>query len=89
MRGPKIHQFNKLINYINYKSNIQKIKTISPDISPLDSNPWLTGFIEADGSFQIRTTISSKYPQIAISFEITQSKITKYNYDTYYIILCI
>lgn len=89
MRGPKIHQFNKLINYINYKSNIQKIKTISPDISPLDSNPWLTGFIEADGSFQIRTTISSKYPRIAISFEITQSKITKYNYNTYYIMYII
>ena len=31
------------------------------DISPLDSNAWLSGFIEADGHFSVRTTVSPKY----------------------------
>lgn len=53
LRTPKIHKFNLLIDYLNnrYDINIQK-KEI--DNSNLLSNGWLAGFIDADGSFQIR-----------------------------------
>jgi hypothetical protein len=53
LRTPKIHKFNLLINYLNirYSLNIQK-KEI--DNSNLLSNGWFAGFLDADGSFQIR-----------------------------------
>lgn len=32
----------------------------------------MSGFIEADGSFQVRTTLSGKYPRAECKLEITQ-----------------
>lgn len=32
----------------------------------------MSGFIEADGSFQVRTTLSGKYPRLEWKLEITQ-----------------
>ena len=55
LRGPKYNQWVKLINYLNDKNHSIEVKSI--DTSPIGSNSWLTGFIEADGSFQIRSTL--------------------------------
>jgi hypothetical protein len=36
------------------------------------SNAWLSGFIEADGHFSLRSTESGKYPKIECKFELSQ-----------------
>ena len=46
MRTPKINQLYNLINYINARGfNIKKLPL---DNSSLNSNAWLSGFIDAD-----------------------------------------
>lgn len=83
MRGPKINQQYKLIDNLNKKITIGKeIQKKPRDKSPMDTNAWQAGFIEADGSFQVRTSLKSKYPKLGLSFEITQSRITHYGYST-------
>ncbi len=74
IRTPKIHDLNELVKYINKKTskNLFEIKPL--DDSDLFSNAWLTGFIEADGSFQVRTSLKSKYIRLGVSFELTQAR---------------
>ena len=72
MRTPKIHSLYKLIDFYKEKIDIEK-KPI--DNSPLESNGWLSGFLEADGSFQVRTTLSGKHPKFECKLEITQRQI--------------
>lgn len=55
IRTPKIYQFNKLIAWLNYHSNLN-IQQNMPDKSNILQNGWLTGFFEADGGFKIRFT---------------------------------
>ena len=49
--------------------------------SPLASNAWLSGFIEADASFQVRTTLSGKYPRYECKLEISQRRLDHKGYD--------
>lgn len=44
----KIHQFIKLIEYINKKSPELNITAMPSDTTQLGQNSWLAGFIEAD-----------------------------------------
>jgi hypothetical protein len=53
IRGHKLYQLNKLIDYLNVKSPGLIIENLPLDFSPLKNNSWLPGFIEADGSFQV------------------------------------
>ena len=71
MRTPKIKSLYKLIDWLNDSKNTNLIKEPLNN-SPLISNAWLSGFIEADGSFQIRTSLSGKYPRSECKLEITQ-----------------
>ena len=51
-RTPKINALHKLIDFLNEKGdNIVKFPL---DNSPIDSNAWLAGFIDSDGSFSIK-----------------------------------
>jgi LAGLIDADG endonuclease/Cytochrome C and Quinol oxidase polypeptide I len=59
LRSPKIYKFNMLINFLNTKENLNLQQAII-DNSPLSSNSWLSGFIDADGGFQINYTKKSK-----------------------------
>jgi len=57
-RTPKIKKLNKLINYLNNKGyNINKNLL---DISPLNSNAWLSGFIEIEGHLSVRVSVDKK-----------------------------
>lgn len=65
---PKYSQFTLLIEYLNNKCPNLNMKPLGFNQSPLESDSWLSGFIEADGSFQVRTSLSSKYPRVSLSF---------------------
>lgn len=59
LRTPKVHQFNKLIQWINTtpgkaRGCIEPIICNDVDTSPIISNAWLSGFIDADGSFDVK-----------------------------------
>ena len=71
MRTPKIKSLYKLIDWLNNSKNTNFFKKPLND-SPLTSNAWLSGFIEADASFQVRTTLSGKYPKLECKLEICQ-----------------
>ena len=40
--------------------------------SALNNSSWLSGFIEADGHFSVRSTLDGKYPKIECRFELSQ-----------------
>jgi Cytochrome C and Quinol oxidase polypeptide I/LAGLIDADG endonuclease len=85
IRGHKLYQLNKLINYLNIKSPaliLEKLPLLERDISPLQNNSWLAGFIEADGSFQVRTSLTTKQPRLGLSFELSQSRSSRHGYST-------
>ena len=80
MRTPKIYSLNALIDFLNKTKGIC-IEKYSVSIEPLDSNPWLSGFIEADASFQVRTTLSGKYSKFECKLEISQRRQDHKGYD--------
>ncbi|KAJ2996084.1 hypothetical protein HDV02_000184 [Globomyces sp. JEL0801] len=76
-RTPKIEALHKLINHFNALDSIS-IPLLPIDSSPLNTNSWLAGFIDADGHFNIRYTQSNKYPlKIEFKFELEQRLIDK------------
>ena len=78
IRTPKIYKLNKLIDYLNNKGYV--INKYPLDFTPLNSNAWLSGFIEADGHFSVRVSTQGQgdkkniLKKIACSLEITQSQ---------------
>jgi hypothetical protein len=55
MRTPKVVALHRLITYLNLNRDYN-FPLLPIDTSPLESNAWFAGFVEADGSFYIRTT---------------------------------
>ena len=75
MRTPKIYSLYSLIDWYNSKNSSINIVKKELDKSPLVSTPWLSGFIEADGHFSVRTTLKTKYPRIECKFELVQRQV--------------
>jgi hypothetical protein len=73
MRTPKILALYKLIDYLNQKHNYSIIK-LPLDESSLGSNSWLSGVLDCDSNFYIRTTrrdVSCKIKQrISCRFQL-------------------
>jgi hypothetical protein len=67
MRTPKIFALYKLINWLNERLDIHLDKK-EVDSSYINSNSWLSGFIDADGHFFVITTTVSHYPKIECKF---------------------
>lgn len=55
LRTPKIIKFNDLIMWLNERYHYN-IPVNLVDISSLNNNSWLAGFIDADGGFKVRYT---------------------------------
>lgn len=71
MRTPKINALYRLIDHLNAKG--EKIKKLPLDNSPINSNGWLSGFIDAEGHFSIRASEAGKYPaRVECKFELEQ-----------------
>ena len=80
MRTPKIYSLYALIDFLN-ETKGTNIERHSVSIEPIYSNPWLSGFIEADASFQVRTTLSGKYHKLECKLEISQRRQDHKGYD--------
>ncbi len=74
MRTSKIYSLYNLINFLNLKNNELNLVRLPFCTSPLDSDAWLSGFIEAEGHFSVRATTTGKYPKVECKFEIVQSQ---------------
>jgi hypothetical protein len=72
-RTDKISQLHALVVFLRARGYI--IQDYVIDLSALASNAWLSGFIEADGSFQIRASSISGSSRIACTFELVQAVI--------------
>lgn len=71
MKTPKIYSLYKLIDWLNNKRNLNIIK-LPLNTDSLKKDAWLSGFIESDGHFSVRTTMKGKYPKIECKFELSQ-----------------
>ena len=61
MRTPKIEALHRLIDWLNARLDEKsKIVKLGLDNSSLGNNPWLTGFIEADGNFYCGFDLNSE-----------------------------
>lgn len=74
MRTPKIYDLWRLIDWINFKVPTLGIHKKPVDTSPVDQNAWLSGFIDADGHFVIRTTKNDKFLKLECKFALVQSQ---------------
>jgi len=68
-RTVKIHNFNLLINFLNHRFPDIYIIPADLDITPLNSNSWLSGFIDSDGHFFVRLNKNS----VSCGFELVQA----------------
>lgn len=83
MKTNKIYALHKLIDWYNKYKNISfEKKEINTD--SMLSNAWLSGFIEADGHFSLRSTESGKYPKIECKFELSQRQKDQNKRDNFF-----
>ena len=72
MRTPKIYSLYKLIDWLNYKDPKLNIIKFPLNTNSLNNDAWLSGMIESDGHFSVRTSMKGKYPKIECKFELSQ-----------------
>ena len=73
MKTPKIYSLYKLIDWLNNKNPNLILTKLPLNTDYLKNNAWLSGIIDSDGHFSIRTTIAAgKYPKIECKFELSQ-----------------
>lgn len=70
LRTPKINSLYDMIDFLNAKgANIIKLPL---DTSPLNSNSWFSGFIDAGGYFAIKGFTLNPKTYLAFGFQISQ-----------------
>nr|YP_009517218.1 LAGLIDADG homing endonuclease [Myochromella boudieri]AYE93139.1 LAGLIDADG homing endonuclease [Myochromella boudieri] len=72
MKTPKIHSLYKLIDWLNNKDTNLNLTKLPLNNDSLINSAWLSGMIESDGHFSVRTTMKGKYPKIECKFELSQ-----------------
>lgn len=84
MKTNKIEALHKLVDWYNEhrKTRFEK-KGLNTD--SFLSNAWLSGFIEADAHFSLRSTESGKYPKIECKFELSQRRKDQNQKDNFFL----
>jgi hypothetical protein len=72
MKTPKINSLYKLIDWLNNKNPNLNLTKLPLNTDSLKIDAWLSGMIESDGHFSVRTTMTGKYPKIECKFELSQ-----------------
>ena len=80
LRTNKIFVFHRLIDWYNNEKDILLEKQML-NTEPILSNAWLSGFVESDGHFSIRSTEASFYNKIECKFELSQAQKDHNNHD--------
>lgn len=82
MRTPKIEALHRLIHWLNAKNKTQLTK-LGLDYTSLGSNPWLAGFIEADGSFHCGFDLNAKglANRVRCYMTISQKQVYNINFE--------
>ena len=70
-RTSKIVMFYNLIDFLNLKFPYLNIKKKNKNVSAINTDAWLSGFIEADGSFFVNATKKT----VTCIFELVQSTV--------------
>ena len=80
LRTPKIEKYNDMIKFLNlYKK--QNLSLAKLDISSYNTNGWLSGYLESNGSFKIDATEYKGY-SFCPMFTLKHKKIkNKLNYE--------
>jgi hypothetical protein len=89
LRTPKIIQLHNLIDWVN-KNHSSKIEKLTVKKGNLDKDNWLSGFIDADGSFSIQHTKlenGAKKRKISCRLRIEQRMYEPVSGDSYFDIL--
>ena len=88
LRTPKIGQLEALINWLNKNHNANILLLPLCD-SPLLSDAWLSGFIDADGSFSVQYTKkeNAKKRKISCRLRVEQRMIDPSSNNSYFEIL--
>jgi LAGLIDADG endonuclease len=81
MRTPKINSLYNLIDWSNKTNPDVFIVKASICSRSLDEDAWLSGMIESDGHFSVRTSLNSKYPKIECKFELSQRQKDHLGFD--------
>ena len=76
LRTPKIHQLYNLIDWLN-KNHSTDIKKLPLNKDNLENSSWLSGFVDADGSFSVQYTkteegLGAPQPKISCRLRIEQ-----------------
>jgi LAGLIDADG endonuclease len=72
MRTPKMYALHNLIDWLNNKNSELNIVKQGLNNSCLTSNAWLSGIIESDGHFSVRTSLNSFYKKLECKMELSQ-----------------
>ena len=72
MKTPKINSLYKLIDWLNNKNSNLNLTKLPLNTDSLKNDAWLSGMIESDGHFSVRTTMTGKYPKIECKFELSK-----------------
>jgi len=78
MRTPKIEALHRMIQWYNLKYNYN-INLLCLDKSPLNNNSWLSGYIDADGSFYLNWLYDKKGRATSLQYYMRVSQRPNYH----------
>lgn len=89
LKTPKIHQLHSLIDWLNKNHNAQ-LEKLPLNKDNLENSGWLSGYIDADGSFSVqytKTEDGAKKRKISCRLRIEQRILDPITNESYYDIL--